>query len=156
MDCLVGASTDHCYNSAILVALLGMFRILTVLCAFGMVLPLLGAGCSQTNDVDSTYATYSVTIETSPQQTEIRQATLTEAETTMTTLLNQVGIQTALAPRKGAVAVATLNGVISTLHREWHLYINNTLQTFIHLDHVPVRASDTIEWKYETTTNNEQ
>ncbi len=128
-----------------------MFRTLTAITSITLVLPLLGAGCGSSTDVS--YATYSVGIETSSQQKEVRQATIAESETDINRLLDEVGVQAETATRGSDTAITKLNGVISTLSNEWHLYINNTLQTFTQLDHVPVRASDTIEWKYESTSN---
>ncbi len=129
-----------------------MFRTLISILSIAVVLPLVGVGCS--GDTASAYATYSVGIESSVQNKEVRQATLANTEMNMDQLLNEVGVQTETAPRGDTSAMTKFNGVISTLSSEWHLYINNTLQTFTHLDRVPVHASDTIEWKYEPTISN--
>lgn len=129
-----------------------MFRVLTPLACLILVLPLIGSGC--TGDDDTQYATYSVGIETAVGKKEIRQAALNAAETDLQHLHAEVGIQAETAVRGDEAVTTELNGVLSTLRSEWHLYINNTLHPFTHLERVPVRASDTIEWKYEEAISN--
>jgi len=117
-------------------------------------LTLIGAGCN--NQQHTAYATYTVGIYTSMEHQETRNVALAASETTVSTLLDEAGIQAETASRGSEEAITKLNGIISTLSSEWHLYINNTLQVFTHLDRVPVRASDTIQLKYEHPLSTEQ
>jgi hypothetical protein len=112
----------------------------------GVLLPFLGVGCGV---AQPTAYTYSVQIETSENATDGRIVSLATPDTTMDALLHDAGIQTALQPRGTEMHVTSLDGVIATLSKEWHLYINNTLTPLTQLEAIPVHASDTIEWKYE-------
>lgn len=119
--------------------------LLLLLC--GVLIPLLGIGC---RPVEPTAYTYSVQIETSENNADGRLVSLTTPDTTMSALLHDAGIQTTLQPRGTEMHVTSLDGVIATLSKEWHLYINNTLTPLTQLEAIPVHASDTIEWKYES------
>ncbi|MBT7928726.1 hypothetical protein HN682_02240 [Candidatus Peregrinibacteria bacterium] len=126
-----------------------MFRYLSIIIAISL-LPLIGAGCITKQD---SIHTYTVDIERSSIQKDARNAALETPNTNMKHLLSEVGIKTETAPREEYSTVTKLDGVISTLNKEWHLYINNIYQSFTYLEHVPVSASDIIEWKYEEPTN---
>jgi len=115
-------------------------------------LPILGLGCSSSQKV--TTNVYTVNIETAPDQTTTRIASLPEAEVMMSDLLDSVGVKTNEITQGDTVILTSFNDVIATKSKAWHLYLNNYPVTLTNLAHMPVRASDIIEWKYEQTTNN--
>ncbi|PIR76764.1 MAG: hypothetical protein COU32_00300 [Candidatus Magasanikbacteria bacterium CG10_big_fil_rev_8_21_14_0_10_42_10] len=113
-----------------------------------LILPFMGAGCSKPA-AEVSY-TYSVNIVTAVDQRDTRVAALQQEEVMMDELLHAVGIQSVAQPRGEEVVLTSFNNVIATKSKTWQLYINNTLTPLTQLEHMPVRASDTIEWKYES------
>ncbi|PIR74930.1 MAG: hypothetical protein CO030_02605 [Candidatus Magasanikbacteria bacterium CG_4_9_14_0_2_um_filter_42_11] len=118
------------------------------LTALLLALPILGLGCSSSQKV--TTNVYTVNIQTSEEQTTTRIVSLPEEEITMNDLLDAVGIQTKEITQGEHVIITSFDGVIATKSKAWHLYLNNYPATLTNLAHMPVRASDIIEWKYES------
>ncbi len=115
--------------------------------------PILGLGCSSSEKVAANV--YTINIETTEGQPETRIASLSADEIMMNELLDSVGVKTNEIIQGNTVIITNFDGVIATKSKAWHLYLNNYPATLTNLAHMPVRASDIIEWKYEnpTTTN---
>lgn len=128
-----------------------MKKILISFLIFFFIVPLLGTGCSKIQANESTY-TYFITIETSPDKADIRMVALNYEKMDMKKLMGEAGIKLNIVQQENISVVTELNGIISTLSKEWHLYINSALHRFNDLETISVQASDTIEWKYEKRT----
>lgn len=124
-----------------------MFR--TAIATIVMTLPLLGSGCSATPHTDTFY-TYRVQIHSSELHADERIATLTQETLSMKDLLDEIGLKRETRLQENTEVIRSLNGVISTKSKSWQLYINNTRTPLTTLSQMPVHASDTIEWKYES------
>ncbi len=122
-----------------------LHRLIPLLLAF----PILGLGCS--NSPTETTNIYTVQIQTAEGQTETRIASFPQEEVMMKELLDSAGIPTTeIKQGEEKIVLTSLNGVIATKSKAWHLYLNSYPTSLTNLVHMPVRASDIIEWKYES------
>lgn len=117
-----------------------------------LLLPLLlvGAGCKNTSESsDQTASTYSVDVVKSPAYTETKEEADIRKEMNLRELLSTLNIPFQTATQNGKEVFTELDAVISTLSKEWKVYINNTIPEYANLDELQVHASDEIELRYE-------
>ncbi len=121
----------------------------TKLGKIGMVITtvlIIGVGCNSVKKI--TYI-YNVEIFKSDMYSDTHKIEMEKDNTNLAVLTKKIDPEAQTQSINGQETVTKLEGVISTLSKEWKIYINSTSPEFINLADVTVQASDQIEWRYE-------